>query len=144
MQVYKGKDGNGPKVAVAGLSLAINRQECFGLLGPNGAGKTTTIRVSSPLLSGRQRVPYLVNKTLGKFGNHHHQDNYPLLSSKNAIPGGQDMVQSHASLLHGKQRCQGVHSLLSGRQSVPYPVDRTLQSHGQLCCIAVPCHISRQ
>ncbi len=46
MQVYKGKDGNGPKVAVAGLSLAINRQECFGLLGPNGAGKTTTIRVS--------------------------------------------------------------------------------------------------
>ena len=46
MQVYKGKDGKGPKVAVGGLSLAINRQECFGLLGPNGAGKTTTIRVS--------------------------------------------------------------------------------------------------
>lgn len=45
LQVYKGKDGNGPKVAVAGLSLAINRQECFGLLGPNGAGKTTTIKV---------------------------------------------------------------------------------------------------
>ncbi|DBA88861.1 TPA: hypothetical protein ACH3X2_000106 [Trebouxia sp. C0005] len=44
-KVYKGKDGNGPKIAVAGLSLAINRQECFGLLGPNGAGKTTTIRM---------------------------------------------------------------------------------------------------
>ena len=56
MQVYKGNDGNGPKVAVAGLSLAINRQECFGLLGPNGAGKTTTIRVSSSLLNGRQKV----------------------------------------------------------------------------------------
>ena len=47
MQVYKGKDGNGPKVAVAGLSLGIHRQECFGLLGPNGAGKTTTIKVDT-------------------------------------------------------------------------------------------------
>lgn len=76
MQVYKGKDGNGPKVAVAGLSLAINRQECFGLLGPNGAGKTTTIRVSHPLLTSRQRVPYLVDKTFGKFAawqNPYHQ-----------------------------------------------------------------------
>ena len=79
MQVYKGKDGNGPKVAVAGLSLAINRQECFGLLGPNGAGKTTTIRVSYSLLSSRQRAPYLVDKTLCSHrqvcwhGNLHHQ-----------------------------------------------------------------------
>ena len=47
VQVYRGKDGNSPKVAVAGLSLAINRQECFGLLGPNGAGKTTTIKVDT-------------------------------------------------------------------------------------------------
>lgn len=44
-KVYPGKDGNAPKVAVAGLSLAIRRSECFGLLGPNGAGKTTTIRM---------------------------------------------------------------------------------------------------
>ena len=32
------------QVAVADLSLAVPRCECFGLLGPNGAGKTTTIR----------------------------------------------------------------------------------------------------
>ena len=49
VQVYKGKDGNAAKVAVAGLSLAINKQECFGLLGPNGAGKTTTIKVCNVL-----------------------------------------------------------------------------------------------
>ena len=30
---------------VAGLSLAIQKGECFGLLGPNGAGKTTTLRL---------------------------------------------------------------------------------------------------
>lgn len=32
------------KAAVAGLSFALRRGECFGLLGPNGAGKTTTLR----------------------------------------------------------------------------------------------------
>ena len=49
VQVYKGKDGNGLKVAVAALSLAIHNKECFGLLGPNGAGKTTTLKVCSAL-----------------------------------------------------------------------------------------------
>lgn len=30
---------------VDGISLAVNRGECYGLLGPNGAGKTTTLRL---------------------------------------------------------------------------------------------------
>lgn len=42
-KVYPGRDGNPPKHAVKGLSLAIPRGECFGMLGPNGAGKTTSI-----------------------------------------------------------------------------------------------------
>jgi hypothetical protein len=37
-KVYPGRDGEPPKAAVADLSLAISRGECFGLLGPNGAG----------------------------------------------------------------------------------------------------------
>ena len=40
----------GPVVAVDGLSLAVERGECFGLLGPNGAGKTTTIEILEGLL----------------------------------------------------------------------------------------------
>lgn len=44
-KVYPARDGNAPKLAVANLSLSIQRSECFGLLGPNGAGKTSTIRM---------------------------------------------------------------------------------------------------
>ena len=40
----------GDVVAVDGLSLSVNRGECFGLLGPNGAGKTTTIEILEGLL----------------------------------------------------------------------------------------------
>jgi ABC-2 type transport system ATP-binding protein len=36
---------------VDGLSLAVERGECFGLLGPNGAGKTTTIEILEGLLT---------------------------------------------------------------------------------------------
>lgn len=42
-KIYPGKDGNPPKLAVKGLSLAVPRGECFGMLGPNGAGKTSFI-----------------------------------------------------------------------------------------------------
>ncbi|XP_074285014.1 ABC transporter A family member 7-like [Silene latifolia] len=42
-KIYPGRDGNPPKLAVKGLSLAVSRGECFGMLGPNGAGKTSFI-----------------------------------------------------------------------------------------------------
>jgi len=41
---YKSAD-SGTKVAVKGLTLAIQRGEVFGFLGPNGAGKTSTMNV---------------------------------------------------------------------------------------------------
>jgi len=35
----------GKKVAVAGLTLSVERGEVFGFLGPNGAGKTTSVKM---------------------------------------------------------------------------------------------------
>ena len=38
------------KVAVDGLSFAVEKGEVFGLIGPNGAGKTTTIRMMMDII----------------------------------------------------------------------------------------------
>jgi ABC-2 type transport system ATP-binding protein len=47
----------GPKVAVDGVSLQIERGEIFGLLGPNGAGKTSTLGAIEGLVApGSGRV----------------------------------------------------------------------------------------
>ncbi len=42
---YRVQNGQGPKVAVRDLNLAVYPGEVFGFLGPNGAGKTTTMNV---------------------------------------------------------------------------------------------------
>ena len=39
----------GPIVALAGISLEVDKGKIFGLLGPNGAGKTTTVRILATL-----------------------------------------------------------------------------------------------
>ncbi len=46
-----GWPGRPSVMALAGLSLTVNRGEIFGFLGPNGAGKTTTLKILMGLMS---------------------------------------------------------------------------------------------
>ncbi|HUW00663.1 MAG TPA: ATP-binding cassette domain-containing protein, partial [Gallionella sp.] len=41
----------GQQVVVDGVTISLNKGECFGLLGPNGAGKTTTLRLMLGLIA---------------------------------------------------------------------------------------------
>lgn len=70
-KVYPGRDGNPPKKAVRGMSLAVPRGECFGMLGPNGAGKSTSISMVCPatnVLVGRFPLQALVVLAASAFG----------------------------------------------------------------------------
>lgn len=55
----------GPKVAVADLSLQVERGEVFGFLGPNGAGKTTSIKMLLGLTQPTAGDAYLLGRPLG-------------------------------------------------------------------------------
>jgi ABC-type Fe3+/spermidine/putrescine transport system ATPase subunit len=48
-KTYAASAGQGPKRALDGVSLTVERGEIFGLLGPNGAGKTTLISILAGL-----------------------------------------------------------------------------------------------
>eukprot|EP00245_Coleochaete_scutata_P004463 TRINITY_DN17100_c0_g1_i1.p1 TRINITY_DN17100_c0_g1~~TRINITY_DN17100_c0_g1_i1.p1 ORF type:complete len:988 (-),score=185.09 TRINITY_DN17100_c0_g1_i1:153-3116(-) len=50
-KIYPARDGNPPKYAVRGMSLAVPRGQCFGMLGPNGAGKSSSINMMIGFLS---------------------------------------------------------------------------------------------
>ncbi|CAM8881361.1 unnamed protein product [Rhodiola kirilowii] len=58
-KIYPGRDGNPPKVAVRGLSLALPQGECFGMLGPNGAGKTSFISMMIGLTKPTSGTAYV-------------------------------------------------------------------------------------
>ena len=62
--------GRTPKVAVADLSLELEKGDIFGLLGPNGAGKTTTIKVLLGIVFPDGGEGSLLGKPLGDRSAH--------------------------------------------------------------------------
>lgn len=58
-RVYPARDGNPPKYAVKGFSLAVPKGECFGILGPNGAGKTSSINMMIGFLKPTSGTAYI-------------------------------------------------------------------------------------
>jgi ABC-2 type transport system ATP-binding protein len=62
----------GDKVAVADLTLSVERGEVFGFLGPNGAGKTTAVK----MLLGLIRPTAGTGSVLGEKIGHHRRRGY--------------------------------------------------------------------
>lgn len=56
---------NDDKVAVADLSLTVERGEVFGFLGPNGAGKTTSVKMLLGLISPSAGEGTLLDAPIG-------------------------------------------------------------------------------
>jgi ABC-2 type transport system ATP-binding protein len=54
----------GEKVAVADLTLQVQRGEIFGFLGPNGAGKTTSVKMLLGLIAPTSGTATLLNRPL--------------------------------------------------------------------------------
>jgi ABC-2 type transport system ATP-binding protein len=57
----------GDKIAVADLTLNVERGEVFGFLGPNGAGKTTAVKMLLGLISPSAGEGQLLGRPLGDF-----------------------------------------------------------------------------
>jgi ABC-2 type transport system ATP-binding protein len=55
----------GPKIAVADLTLTVQRGEVFGFLGPNGAGKTTSIKMLLGLVAPTSGDALVLQQPLG-------------------------------------------------------------------------------
>lgn len=57
----------GDKLAVAGLTLTVERGEVFGFLGPNGAGKTTAVKMLLGLITPTSGTGRLLGTPLGEY-----------------------------------------------------------------------------
>ncbi|MGE5568300.1 MAG: ATP-binding cassette domain-containing protein [Rhodospirillales bacterium] len=55
----------GEKIAVKGLTLAVERGEVFGFLGPNGAGKSTSVKMLLGLIRPTAGRGYVLGKPVG-------------------------------------------------------------------------------
>lgn len=55
----------GEKIAVADLTLTVERGEVFGFLGPNGAGKTTAVKMLLGLIASTSGEGKVLGKQLG-------------------------------------------------------------------------------
>jgi ABC-2 type transport system ATP-binding protein len=56
----------GERVALSGVSFAVNQGEIFGLLGPNGGGKSTLFRILSTLMAPMQGKASICGHDVGR------------------------------------------------------------------------------
>jgi len=102
----------GSLVAVAPLTLRVERGEIFGLLGPNGAGKSTTIKMLTTLLpptAGSARVAGHDVITQAAQVRRHIGYVPQLLSADGALTGAENLALS--AKLYGLGRAERRHRI---------------------------------
>src|SRR3990172_7699197 len=90
----------GDKVAVADLSLTVQRGEVFGFLGPNGAGKTTAVKMLLGLVAPTAGEGRLLGAPLGDPGGRAHAGFLPEHFRFHDWLTAGEFLMLHADLYH--------------------------------------------
>jgi ABC-2 type transport system ATP-binding protein len=88
----------GSNVAVADLSLAVNRGEVFGFLGPNGAGKTTSLKLLLGLIEPTAGGGTLLGAPLGRRQARHRVGFLPEHFRFHDCLTGRELLRVHGRL----------------------------------------------
>ena len=94
---------NGDKVAVADLTLTVDRGEVFGFLGPNGAGKTTSVKMLLGLISPTSGEGKLLNASLKDFSTRSKVGFLPEHFRFHDWLTAEEFLKLHADLYHMPQ-----------------------------------------
>jgi len=106
----------GERVALAGVTLRINRGEIFGLLGPNGGGKTTLFKILATLMAPTGGQVTIFGHDLAREASHIRRHlgvvfQHPSLDPKLTAA---ENLQHHGHLygMRGRELRQRAHALL--------------------------------
>ncbi|HET8698229.1 MAG TPA: ABC transporter ATP-binding protein [Gammaproteobacteria bacterium] len=88
----------GSNVAVADLSLTVNRGEVFGFLGPNGAGKTTSLKLLLGLIEPTAGGGTLLGAPLGRREARHRVGFLPEHFRFHDCLTGRELLRVHGRL----------------------------------------------
>jgi ABC-2 type transport system ATP-binding protein len=104
----------GSKVAVAGLTLRVERGEIFGFLGPNGAGKTTSIKMLLGLTSPTSGTGRLLGQPLGDPATRRHVGFLPEHFRFHEWLGAAEFLNLHGRLygMNSSERAEAIPALL--------------------------------
>jgi ABC-2 type transport system ATP-binding protein len=89
----------GDKLAVAGLSLGVERGEVFGFLGPNGAGKTTSLKMLLGLVEPTSGSATLLGVPIGDDQNRRKIGFLPEHFRFHEWLTGRELLRFHGRLL---------------------------------------------
>ena len=93
--------------ALAGLDMAVGRNEVFGFLGPNGAGKTTTVKLLLGLAKPTGGTGHVLGAPLGDRVTRRQIGYLPELFRYQPWMAAREVLLLHAELMGLERRRRG-------------------------------------